>query len=738
MKVVNKMNLSFIRGSLLCVAASVGIVGCALDGDDGAAGLNSLVLQTELAVGDSQCAYGGVRIDSGLDTDGNGALGAGETSQTEYVCTPAPSRSNVNLRVMETTDIHMYLANYDYFSQSPSETLGFANTATLIKAARAEAENSVLVDNGDLIQNSPLGDYEALVRKDEILNGATHVVYKALNLLDYDVGNLGNHEFNFGLEFLDATLMGAAFPYINANVYLDDGDTDPNNDTNRFTPYYIQEKAVTDVNGNPQIIKIGYLGLTPPQIMVWDKAHLEGNVIAKDIVETAQLFVPQMKAEGADIVIAIPHSGLTASAREDLAENTALYLSQVEGIDAILFGHNHRVFPGNSAYDNFASEGIDNVNGKLNGVPAVMPGFFGNHLGIIDLVLSPTADGSWQVASSAVEARPIFTGSTRNGDFVDLAPADQAVLDAIDQEHQATIDWVSEPFATITQPIFSYFALVQDDPSIQVVSEAQIDWGKRFIQGTELDGLPVLSAAAPFRAGRNGIEDYTSVAAGEIALLDTVSLYIFPNTIRMIRLTGADVKAWLERSAGQFNQIDPQSTAQQNLLNIAFPTFNFDVIDGVTYEIDVTQPARYNLDGELVDAANERIVNLRYEGEPIDLEAEFLVVSNNFRASGGGNFPNIDGDSRETFEGPDENRGVLRNYIIAQSDAAGDAGFDPSADNNWKFSTINTDTNLNVVFRTSPIDEVAELAAALPAVAPTSPLLIDENGFALYRIDLTQ
>jgi len=738
MKVVNKMNLSFIRGSLLCVAASVGIVGCALDGDDGAAGLNSLVLQTELAVGDSQCAYGGVRIDSGLDTDGNGALGAGEISQTEYVCTPAPARSNVNLRVMETTDIHMYLANYDYFSQSPSETLGFANTATLIKAARAEAENSVLVDNGDLIQNSPLGDYEALVRKDEILNGATHVVYKALNLLDYDVGNLGNHEFNFGLEFLDATLMGAAFPYINANVYLDDGDTDPNNDTNRFTPYYIQEKAVTDVNGNPQIIKIGYLGLTPPQIMVWDKAHLEGNVIAKDIVETAQLFVPQMKAEGADIVIAIPHSGLTASAREDLAENTALYLSQVEGIDAILFGHNHRVFPGNSAYDNFASEGIDNVNGKLNGVPAVMPGFFGNHLGIIDLVLSPTADGSWQVASSAVEARPIFTGSTRNGDFVDLAPADQAVLDAIEQEHQATIDWVSEPFATITQPIFSYFALVQDDPSIQVVSEAQIDWGKRFIQGTELDGLPVLSAAAPFRAGRNGIEDYTSVAAGEIALLDTVSLYIFPNTIRMIRLTGADVKAWLERSAGQFNQIDPQSTAQQNLLNIAFPTFNFDVIDGVTYEIDVTQPARFNLDGELVDAANERIVNLRYEGEPIDLEAEFLVVSNNFRASGGGNFPNIDGDSRETFEGPDENRGVLRNYIIAQSDSAGDAGFDPSADNNWKFSTINTDTNLNVVFRTSPIDEVAELAAALPAVAPTSPLLIDENGFALYGIDLTQ
>ncbi|WP_325050531.1 metallophosphoesterase [Pseudoalteromonas sp. T1lg75] len=257
--------------------------------------------------------------------------------------------ATVSLRVMETTDIHMYLSNYDYFAQAPSETLGLVNTATLIKEARAEVPNSVLVDNGDLIQNSPLGDYEALVRKDDILNGATHVAYKAMNLLDYDVANLGNHEFNFGLEFLDATLAGADFPYVNANVYVDDGDNDESNDQNRYTPYYIQDKIVFDSDGNEQTVKIGYLGLTPPQIMQWDNAHLQDKVIAKDIVATAEKFVPQMKEEGADIVIAIPHSGLTASAYESMAENTALYLSQVEGIDAILFGHNHRVFPGDAA-----------------------------------------------------------------------------------------------------------------------------------------------------------------------------------------------------------------------------------------------------------------------------------------------------------------------------------------------------------------------------------------------------
>jgi len=646
------------------------------------------------------------------------------------------ANSKVTLRIMETTDIHMYLANYDYFKQSTSETLGFANTATLIKQARKEVKNSVLIDNGDLIQNSPLGDYEALVRRDEILSGKTHVVYKAMNQLDYDVANLGNHEFNFGLEFLDATLAGADFPYINANVYIDDGDDDPTNDINRYQPYYIQDKQVIDTSGNEHTIKIGYLGLTPPQIMQWDKAHLDGKVIAKDMVTTAELFVPKMKAKGADIVIAIPHSGLASSAREELAENTALYLSKVKGIDAIFFGHNHRVFPGDKAYNGLESAGVDNVNGKLNGVPAVMPGFFGNHLGIIDLELEHQSDDSWKVVTSKVEARPISQGSKRSGDFVDLVEADQDVLKAIDEQHQATINWVSEPFAKISAPIFSYFALVQDDPSIQIVADAQISWGKKFIQGTELDGLPVLSAAAPFRAGRNGSDDFTYVATGNIAQLDTVSLYIFPNTIRMVKLTGADVKQWLENSAGQFNQIDPTTSEQQNLLNLKFPSFDFDVIDGVTYEIDVTQPARYDIEGTLINPNSERISNLSYQGKPIDLQGEFLVVTNNYRASGGGNFPNIDGISRETFEGPDENRGVLRSYIIEQARKAGDKGFDPSADNNWQFKKIETDTKLNVVFRTSPESKVEDLAKSLPVVSPTKPLQTDSDGFALYQVKL--
>jgi 2',3'-cyclic-nucleotide 2'-phosphodiesterase/3'-nucleotidase len=162
------------------------------------------------------------------------------------------------------------------------------------------------------------------------------------------------------------------------------------------------------------------------------------------------------------------------------------------------------------------------------------------------------------------------------------------------------------------------------------------------------------------------------------------------------------------------------------------------VIDGVTYEIDVTQASRYDLDGALVDNANQRITNLQYDGLPIDMAAEFWVVSNNYRASGGGNFPNIDGVSRQTIEGPDENRGILRSYMIAQSNAAGDTGFDPSADSNWKFKSIETAENLDVVFRTSPLDKVIAIAENFPAVTPTSPLETDEAGFAIYQVDLTR
>lgn len=647
---------------------------------------------------------------------------------TQAVAAPQDG-TDLKLRVMETTDLHMWLANYNYFTGKKSESIGLANTAALIKAARQEVKNSILVDNGDLIQGSPLGDFMYREKYQDIVDHKdVHPVYKAMNLLNYDVANIGNHEFNYGLEFLQASLKGANFPYISANLYIDDGDQDDSNNKPYFTPYLIQEKTYQDNQGKDQILKIGFIGFVPPQVMQWDKKNLEGKVIAADIVEAAKKYIPEMKAKGADIIIAIPHSGLSGGAHEKMMENAAYHLAKVKDINAILFGHNHQVFPGSKNFNDI--EGVNNSADKasIHGVPAVMPGFWGNHLGIIDLSLT-YQKGAWQVTDFKTDMRAI-SRREKDRSITSLVEAEAEILKAIDSEHQGTIAWVNKPFAKAAANINSYFALVADDPSIQIVADAQIEYGMRQIQGTELDGLPVLSAAAPFRAGRQGPDDFTNVAAGPIALRNTVDLYIYPNTVKILKLTGGQIQEWLEMSAGQFNRIDVTQKAPQALINIKFPSYNFDVIDGVSYQIDVTQPARYDQKGKLVQPDARRIVNLEFNGKPIDLKQDFLVVSNNYRASGGGKFPDISAD-KIVVDAPDENRQVLANYIIAKSKAAqGDKGVDPTADQNWRFAPIQAD--VMVTFRSSPSDQAKIIAARMPQLKVTDQ--IDADGFAIYQL----
>lgn len=546
--------------------------------------------------------------------------------------------STIDLRVMETTDIHMNLVDYDYYGDKQSDAVGLSRVATLIKAARAEVSNSVLVDNGDLLQGTPLGDY---VAKGRVLRfGETHPAFKAMNLLDYDVGNIGNHEFNYGLDFLMKSLSGANFPYISSNVYVDDGDNDASNDQPYFQPYLIKAKTFVDSDGKSQTVNIGYIGFVPPQIMTWDKDNLTNKVIAKDIVETAKKYVPEMKANGADVIIAIPHSGMMNSPYMKGEEHASYHLAKVDGIDAILFGHSHRVFPGDKTIGQF--DGVDNEKGTVYGKPATMPGFWGSHLGVVDLTLEPAGDG-WKVADGKAEVRAISRREGRK--TIPLVEADVAINKAVETEHEGTLAYMRRKVGESTSDINSFFALVQDDPSIQIVNNAQVWYVENIVRGTSYEGLPILSAAAPFKAGgRGGPEYYTDVPKGDIALKNVSDLYIYPNDLKVVKLTGAQVVEWLERAAGQFNQIDAKSNTAQDLVNSSFPTYNFDVIDGISYRIDVTQPARYDSEGKVANPNSHRILDVTFQGKPMDMTADFLVATNNYRAGGGGSFPNLSGD----------------------------------------------------------------------------------------------
>ncbi|TCS40345.1 bifunctional 2',3'-cyclic-nucleotide 2'-phosphodiesterase/3'-nucleotidase [Reinekea marinisedimentorum] len=617
----------------------------------------------------------------------------------------------IQLRIMETTDIHMHIANYDYYRDAESDSVGLSKVATLIKQARKEATNSVLVDNGDLIQGNPLGDF---VAKGRVLRfGETHPAFKAMNLLDYDVGNVGNHEFNYGLDFLAKSLAGANFPYVSANVYADDGDNNPENDQPYFMPYVIKTETMTDTSGQPHDVKVGYIGFTPPQIMNWDKDNLTGLVTAKDIIASAEKYVPMMKAEGADIVIAIPHSGLYANPRTTNEEHAVYHLAKVEGIDAILFGHSHQVFPGGDLFNNM--DGVDNEKGTVFGVPSVMPGFWGSHLGVIDLTLEMT-DGEWQVASANTEVRAI---SKREGrETIALVEADKTINDAIKADHEGTLAYMRQKVGETTAPIYSYFSQIQDDPSVQIVNNAQVWYVENIVRGTEYDGLPIISAAAPFKAGgRGGADYYTDVPAGDIALKNVSDLYIYPNDLKVVKLNGAQVIDWLERSAGQFNQIDPNNKKDtQTLVNEAFPSYNFDVIDGIEYKIDVTQPSKFGAKGELENADARRILDVTYQGKAIDPAQEFLVVTNNYRAGGGGSFPALDG-SATVIDAPDKNRDVIANYLLSQNE------INPAADNNWSFADWG---NARVTIRTSP-------KARTFAGDNLEFVAVEEDGFALFE-----
>lgn len=619
--------------------------------------------------------------------------------------------ATIDLRVMETTDIHMNLVDYDYYGDKQSDGVGLSRVATLIKAARAEVTNSVLVDNGDLLQGTPLGDY---VAKGRVLRfGETHPAFKAMNLLDYDVGNIGNHEFNYGLDFLMKSLSGANFPYVNANVYVDDGDNDSSNDQPYFQPYIIKGKTFVDSDGKTQTVKIGYIGFVPPQIMTWDKDNLTSRVIAKDIIETANKYVPEMKSKGADVVIAIPHSGMMNSPYMKGEENASYHLAKVDGIDAILFGHSHRIFPGDKALNAF--DGVDGEKGTVFGKPATMPGFWGSHLGVIDLTLEPSGDG-WKVADGKAAVRAISRREGRT--TIALVEADTSINDAVETEHQGTLAYMRRKVGESTADINSFFALVQDDPSIQIVNNAQIWYVKNIVRGTSYEGLPILSAAAPFKAGgRGGPDYYTDVPKGDIALKNVSDLYIYPNDLKVVKLTGEQVVEWLELAAGQFNQIDAASSAPQSLVNAAFPTYNFDVIDGISYRIDVTQPARYDGDGKLVNPSSHRIKSVMFNGKALNMTDDFLVATNNYRATGGGHFPNLSGDTI-VIDAPDKNRDVVANYLLSQKT------INPTADNNWSFTDFG---KAKVQFVTSP--KARDMASDKMSYQS-----LDENGFAVFEM----
>lgn len=585
------------------------------------------------------------------------------------------NKNQVKLRVLATTDMHSNLMNYDYYTDSELDNMGMVKISTLIKDAKKEVDpnsdvndttdNTIVLDNGDDIQGTPLGDYYGKVNPPK--GGEKSPVYSTLEKMGYDVGTLGNHEFNYGLDYLQDIVNNSGMPFVNANVYKDDGET------NVFTPYKIIDEKVIDSNGKEQNLKVGVIGFVPPQILNWDKINLEGKVKVADIKETAEKFVPQMKNDGADVIVALSHSGYGDGKYNEGDENEAYELTKIDGIDAVVTGHSHDKFP-NEKYKSLGN--VDVEKGTMNGKPTVQPLNFAKQLGVIDLTLNQNEDGKWNVVD----------GSTKNIDAKGVAN-DEELVSFLKPYHEATLDYVNAPVGKITKDLNSYFSLVADSAPIQLINDAQKEYVQGLIENNNEElapykKLPILCSTAPLKAGltEGGInsEDYFNLKSGDIKIKDISNIYKFPNLVAVVKVNGSDVKEWLEMSAGQFTQVKKDSNETQDFINLDYPGFNFDIIDGVNYNIDITEAPKYDKDGNIINKDSNRIKNLTYNGQPIDENQEFLVVTNNYRAGGGGNFPGLKSGDKLVYLSQDETRQILSDYIKAKSPLA------PSKDNNWK------------------------------------------------------
>ena len=626
----------------------------------------------------------------------------GSGDMTDRTSAMDSATATVALRILATTDMHMHVLPYNYLANRPCGHIGLARVASLVTRHRAETPNCLLLDNGDVFQGSPMGDYAA---QSQVGSSHIHPAIAAMNALRYDAAALGNHDFSFGLSFLRSATEKASFPFLAANLRVLRGPG--------FAPYVLLDRELTDGEGRKVVLRIGVVGFLPPQTVEWDR-DLSADLACDDILRTAHVVVPQMRREGADLIVALAHSGIGDPTARPGMENAAAALAAISGIDAIVAGHTHQIFPGG---DIRALSGIDPQRGTLAGKPAVMAGFGGSHLGVIDLSLQPDRNGGWRVVDFSSRVQPVSSD----------IPAAPEIGGLVMAAHRDTLRHLRRRVGRSDEALTSYFAMIGIDRGLRLVNMAQRWHVRARLRGTRWEGLPVLSASAPFRAGgRAGPGHYTDVPKGRLSLRSLSDIYSFPNRICAIRIDGSQIRGWLERSAAIFNRIAPGSR-DTALLDPDFPGYNFDVMDGVTWQVDLTSPARYSPDGRLIAPTARRIHDLRWQGRPLRDDDAFVLATNSYRLASCGLFSPLVADNAVALATDEPTRDVLRRYVRRRR------RIEIRHRPHWCFAPL---SGTSVMFETGPgsLRHLAELDRILPGALDYAG--ISDKGFAQFRLFL--
>ena len=579
------------------------------------------------------------------------------------------------LRLLATSDVHMHLTGWDPRTDNTAMDCGFDRIAAVIRKARAEASGPViLMDNGDGLQGAPHGETA------QKLDGP-HPWPALLNAAGYDALGLGNHDFDYGLDALEAFGAAADAPLVSAS---------PNRPLRRVEPYVIIERVLPGAHG---ALKIGITSVLPPQTEIWASGQLHGRLGFHDGITAASRAVAALRDAGADIVVVLCHSGLTGTSAQD-DENFARALARtVPGVDAMILGHTHEQFP-DAAHGHL--DGVDPTDGTLFGVPAAMPGYAAAFLAQIDLHLVKE-DDVWRVTDHAVCLRAPDP-DLRDTDATRLAAPCLAATRARIQEVVGQSD----------HSFHSYFAMLQSGTPDAIFARAMQQAVQEAIAETDLADLPVLAATAPYAAGgRAGPDNYLVAHKGDILARHVSLINPFQNTVCAHRMTGTEVRAYLETSLKFFG---PEKTGGTPLVSKGAPAFNFDTLNGLYMTVDAFAPA------------GRRVASLTCDGRPVSSEDSFLVAMTSYRGAGGGGFPGTGVPFAVETDVPASM--AIRSYLAARTVCADHAA------SVWSFASGAT---ASVLIETSPraalhLDEIASFQP--------EPLGLTQEGFLQIRVTL--
>ena len=476
---------------------------------------------------------------------------------------------HAHVAILATTDVHAHIDPIDYYTNQPDQT-GLAKAATIIAAARIEKPDLLLLDSGDTIQGTPLAYFHN--RKN---NQPPDPTVLAMNALHYDAMAVGNHEYNFGLKVLEKARSEANFPWLSANTYR------ASTDKTAYQPYLVKV-----VGG----VRVAILGLTTPGVPYWDNPENYAGLEFREPVAEAKKWVSLLHTqEKADLVVVAMHMGLEEDLRTGLrtpnlipSENTALAIArQVPGIDVILMGHTHREVPALF----------------VNGVLLTQANKWADRVARVDIYLDKVENSGWRVTGKSAHTIEVTEKIAPDPAIVKLA-------EPYDRETQA---WLGKVIGESSRELAATDARVRDTAILDLIQRVQLEAGRADV-----------SMASSLNLGAR-------IPQGPVTVRDMAGLYVYENTLVVIEATGAQVKAALEHSASFFRTYESGKTPTE-LIDERIPAYNFDVAEGVTYEVDLSRPA------------GDRIVNLRFKGQALDPAQKLRLAINNYRSNGGGGY----------------------------------------------------------------------------------------------------